>query len=97
MPIMARQFRFSTWNLLSAMFWLSVGAGAFAVLRSLDEYPTHEWPKWVLVTLVLSYYALIVASPLIAIGALFGRTRTAVIVAFFVEVVLLWLLLPEIR
>jgi hypothetical protein len=94
---MARQFQFSLWNLLTAMFWLSVGGGSFAVLWSLGVNQTKEWPDWLLVVVAVSTYILTVVSPFIAVGILFGRARTGAIVGGIAVLVLGWLLLPGIQ
>jgi hypothetical protein len=86
--MMAQQFRFSTWNLLSAMFWLSVIGGAFTYFGSLGYGRLSPIPHFILFGAFLILTFLFVAAPCMAIGALFERTKLGLAIgaglAFFV-------------
>jgi hypothetical protein len=91
---MARWIRFSLGNLLSAVFWLSLSGAAFSCLRVfLQRYPLppHDW--WWQANII--YYVLIFVmfwSPMVAFGALFGRTKRAMVIGIFAAPVMYVLL-----
>jgi hypothetical protein len=90
--LMAMRFQFSLWNLLEAMIWLCVCLGSFAILRTIVNAPIDDdpWTGLASVVLAFSLFVLLVSSPFVAIGALFGRTRTGAFVGL--TLVLLYLL-----
>jgi len=72
---MARRFQFSLYNTLRATAWLSIGGASWWLLKNIDKY-SLKWPDVAFVTLLVILFLTIVASPVIAIGSLFGRTKT---------------------
>jgi hypothetical protein len=83
---MKTRFQFSLRNALVAMFWLSVCGGSFAFARKLDSEPFNPWgwPLEAYLPFVHLLVLLIVGSPFIAIGALFGRTGIGAIAGLLV-------------
>ena len=72
---MARRFQFSLYSVLRATAWLSICGASFSMLKGIDKY-TLKWPDVAFVTLLVVLVLAIVATPVIAIGSLFGQTKT---------------------
>jgi hypothetical protein len=93
---MDRHFQFSLRNLLLAMFWFSICGLAVAVIARnwpRDPFPKGSWSANMAVYWLAAF--VVVWSPCVAIGALFGRTKRGMLVgiaAFIVFFVILSLL-----
>jgi hypothetical protein len=83
--------RFTLRNLLAATFWVALGLGALAIG---DVRPNRWRPNLTDGVMLLFYFQLLVVYgwPIIALGALFGRTGAAIVLA---SVVMLCLLLAR--
>jgi hypothetical protein len=82
---MARRFQFNLSNLLRSTAWLSLSGGAFACLRTfLHHYPLppHDW-WWQANFIYHSLIFIMFWSPMVALGALFGRTKRAMMIGIF--------------
>ena len=75
---MARRFQFSVYSALMATAWLSVGGASWYLLKGIDKY-TLKWPDVAFVPLLVVLFLTTVAAPLLAIGSLFGRTKTGML------------------
>jgi hypothetical protein len=73
---MTRRFQFSLYSTLRATAWLSICGASCSMLKRIDTY-THKWPDVEFVTLLVVLLLAIVATPVIGIGSLFERTKTA--------------------
>jgi hypothetical protein len=89
---LVKQLRFSLANALRATAWLCVSAGSYAFLAShyhYDPLTSRHWPEWIPDPILVFLFHLVVWSPFVAVGALFGRTRQGMI-AGGVGLLLLW-------
>ena len=72
---MARRFQFSLYSALRATAWLSICGASWAMLKGIDTY-TLKWPDVAFAALLVILFLATVATPVIAVGSLFGRTKT---------------------
>jgi hypothetical protein len=81
-------FHFKLRNLLAATFWVALGLGALAMG---DVRPNQWRPNLTDGVLLLFYFQLLIVYgwPIIALGALFGRTGVAIVIAAVVVLCLL--------
>jgi hypothetical protein len=82
---MVRWFQFSLGNFLRAAFWLSLSCAAFSCLRAfLHSFPLppHDW--WWQASIIGHFLIFVMFwSPMVALGALFGRTKRAMVIGVF--------------
>ena len=88
---MDSRFQFSLRNAVWATFWVSVWFGSLTVVLKLLK-PSWEASRWNEI-LALGLVTMLIATPSIAIEALFGRNSTGEVVRTIVTAALLVLLL----
>jgi hypothetical protein len=85
---MTRGVQFTVRNCLAATFWVALGLGSLAMG---DVRPNRWRPNLTDGVMLLFYFQLLLVYgwPIIALGALFGRTGVAILIAAVVMLVLL--------
>jgi hypothetical protein len=83
-----RDVRFKLRNLLAATFWVAIGLGALVMG---DVRPNRWRPNLTDGVMLLFYFQLLIIYgwPIVALGALFGRTGVAIVIAAAVVLCLL--------
>jgi hypothetical protein len=77
--------RFSLRNALWAVTWLSLFAGSFYLLVRIDTF-TRRWPDVVFTGLLVVLLVAVISTPIMAVSALFGRARPAIILGLSISV-----------
>jgi hypothetical protein len=85
---MPRGLQFTLRNCLEATFWVALGLGALAMG---DVRPNRWRPNLTDGVMLLFYFQLLLVYgwPIVALGALFGRTGVAIVIAGVVMLCLL--------
>jgi hypothetical protein len=75
-----KYLRFSLANALRATAWLCVSAGSFLFMLRHSLHELFQQSQWLVMSLDLSLPFLMVWSPMVAVGALFGQTKRSMVV-----------------
>jgi hypothetical protein len=73
--------QFSLGNMLRAITWLGLWAGALSLPDDLTGVPRH--PTWIVGVLGVTYIIFLVSAPLMAIFALIGQTQKGLLFCFY--------------
>src|SRR3954466_4562059 len=87
------RFQFSLGNVFRASAWLCLSGGSYAFLASQwheDRIHARDYPDWMWPWVVPVLFFLIIWCPVVAIGALFGRTKRGMVAGIGLVVVLLF-------
>jgi hypothetical protein len=84
---MAVRFQFNLRHMLLAMFWFSIcGLGVATILRFWPREPFSNASGWLNIAFYWFAAFLVIWSPCVAIGALFGYTKRGMVVGIAVFV-----------
>lgn len=92
-------FRFSLANVLRAMAWMCVSGACFSMLRE-AHHQSQVLPQSVLDALAIPLAFLMIWSPFVAVGALFGATKRGMLIGlavFAFLVVITFMMLPRVH